>query len=338
MEGLREIFEHRCQLVTDAQSCLQVAIANVHDINNKCANSDGFQCSADCQSALESAASTAAANCATQAEDIFRQYSAACTGDCGTDLNADWNAITESCTSLSSLTSTPEQCTACIEAIDRTISRSSCLGSGNAAVAALNLLQAVAEQACGVDPAAKDLAGDDDVFASASLEVATQCRATGLCSNECQDAIDDLVGEVEDSYKNMLLPVPDSIENAVDAINELCATPFPGFSYRIRAVLNGVQCDDIQAASFDYIFRLAQVLGLSPSNLLITDCADLVTRETSASLTLGSNAQPDNAKSSDCADVSLSCSELSSENGNSAAAGLFVSVLLALFGVAVFFS
>ncbi|MDP2434398.1 MAG: hypothetical protein Q8P67_01495 [archaeon] len=42
IEGLRAIYETRCQLVSAGQSCTQVAIANVHGINEKCANSDGF--------------------------------------------------------------------------------------------------------------------------------------------------------------------------------------------------------------------------------------------------------------------------------------------------------
>lgn len=338
VEGLREVFENRCKIVSDAQSCLQNTIQNVHDINDKCSDSDGFVCSSECITALDQAASSASANCASGAADLLRQYSSACSGDCGTNLNNDWNSVTSACSALADLTATADDCTACANAIEQAITAADCIGTDSAAAASLNVLKELASQACTLDPAAKDLA-DSDVFSSTSLEVGTQCRAAGLCNSECQDAIDNLVSDVRDSYSGKRISVPTNVKDALNQVVDFCSTPFTGFDYRIRAVLDNIDCATIEAASFDYVFRLAQIFGLHPSNLIITDCSDLNTRATSASVNLGASSQPNSAKPSACNSVNLQCSTLdtSQQQTTSPGSSLVFPALFAVFGVIAWF-
>ncbi|MDP2434397.1 MAG: hypothetical protein Q8P67_01490 [archaeon] len=201
----------------------------------------------------------------------------------------------------------------------------------------MSLLKAIAAQACTADLAAKNIAGDTDVFGSESRAVVTQCRASGLCTNECQAAITTFVEDVKDAYSDIFLPLPSDVKDAANDVSDICSTPFTGFPFRIRTVFNNINCASVQAASFDYLFRLAQLFGLSPANLIIVDCSDIeTTRATSASLTLGSSAEPDNVKASDCESVSLSCSEISTDQGgnSSPASAIFVNGLLVVAGAA----
>ena len=165
--------------------------------------------------------------------------------------------------------------------------------------------------------------------------MATQCRSNGLCSHECEGAIQNLVNTVQGSYHSKNLPVPDSVQTAINAITDFCADPFLGFPHRIDVTLDGLQCVDVESTADDYIIRLAQVLGVAPSDLLITDCSDIVTRGSGADVTLGSTSEPNDASPSSCDAVSLTCTKLSTTGDTSSASNIIVSgfmgVIVALF-------